>query len=589
MGKAITLQKNTEQQFRIFIESAPIAVGISRYGRTVYANAKYLGIFGFNGLDEVYGRPVTDRIVPQSRQQITEWIQRITAGLPGSREMEVEGFRKDGSHFPLYLSVTHIELDDGPADLGFFIDITERTRVAKALRESEGMFKALMDGSPVPILLADKQGKVEYVNEKFRERCGHSIEEIPTIEQWFLRVLPDPVNRVSAIAAWNAALRLVGQQGSEIHPQEFSVTCKDGTIHTFIPALSIVNEKTLAIFNDITGIKLAEESRLASETKYRRLYDSMMDAFVSVDMDGRIREFNEAYRGMLGYTSEELLKLTYVDITTDKWHAVESRIVKEQVLVRGYSDMYEKEYRKKDGTVFSVELRTFLLRDDNGKAVAMWAIVRDISGRKKYEEALEASYAKLQLVLGGVINAITMIVEIRDPYTAGHQKRVSRLAVAIAGELGLSGETIENIRIAATLHDIGKIYVPAEILSKPGTLTAIETNIVKVHPRASYDILKKIELPRSIALVALEHQERFDGSGYPRGLKGNEIIMEARVVAVADTLEAMMFRRPYREAASLEDALHEIEIQKGILYDPEVADAVQRLFRDKRFTFETGT
>jgi PAS domain S-box-containing protein/putative nucleotidyltransferase with HDIG domain len=314
----------------------------------------------------------------------------------------------------------------------------------------------------------------------------------------------------------------------------------------------------------------------------------MMDAFVSVDMDGRIREFNEAYRGMLGYTSEELLKLTYVDITPEKWHAFESQILKEQVLVHGYSDLYEKEYRKKDGTVFSIEIRIFLLRDDKGNATAMWAIVRDISGRRKSEEALEESYAKLQRVLGGIINAITAIVEIRDPYTAGHQKRVSRLAVAIAGELGLPQEMIENIRIAATLHDIGKIYVPAEILSKPGSLTDIETNIVKVHPQASYDILKKIELPRSIALVALEHQERFDGSGYPQGLKGNDIIIEARVVAVADTLEAMMFRRPYREASGLENALHEIEIQKGILYDPEVVDAVQRLFRDKRFTFETG-
>jgi putative nucleotidyltransferase with HDIG domain len=210
----------------------------------------------------------------------------------------------------------------------------------------------------------------------------------------------------------------------------------------------------------------------------------------------------------------------------------------------------------------------------------------DITERKNAEKVLKESYEKVEKSLEGIINAITMIVEIRDPYTAGHQKRVAQLAVAIAREMGLSQERIDVIRIAASLHDIGKIYVPAEILAKPGRLSHVEMDIVKTHPRASYDILKMIEFPWPVADIAHQHQERYNGTGYPQGLSNGGILLEARILAVADTIEAMTIRRPYRSAVGIEKALDLIVENKGIAYDPKVVDATVRLYRDKHFTFE---
>ena len=207
---------------------------------------------------------------------------------------------------------------------------------------------------------------------------------------------------------------------------------------------------------------------------------------------------------------------------------------------------------------------------------------------KKLEKSLEErkeNLAKLRKALGGTIQVLVAAVETRDPYTAGHQQRVAHLARAIAQEMGLSLGQIEGIRMAGAIHDIGKIAVPAEILSKPGKITETEFGIIKTHPQVGYDILKGIEFPWPVAKIVLQHQERLDGSGYPAGLKGDEIILEARILAVADVVEAMASHRPYRPALGIDRALEEISKNRGILYDADVVDACVRLFREKGFKF----
>jgi HD-GYP domain-containing protein (c-di-GMP phosphodiesterase class II) len=174
------------------------------------------------------------------------------------------------------------------------------------------------------------------------------------------------------------------------------------------------------------------------------------------------------------------------------------------------------------------------------------------------------------------------MVETRDRYTAGHQQRVTQLACAIAQELGLSNKQIQMIRMAGRLHDLGKIFIPIEILSKPGQLNEMELAIIKTHPRASYDILKNIDFPWPIADIVLQHHERTNGSGYPAGLRGEDILMEARILAVSDVVEAMSSHRPYRPALGVETALKEIVQNKGILYDPDVVNACLRVFWEKR-------
>ncbi|HET7833824.1 MAG TPA: PAS domain S-box protein [Gallionella sp.] len=188
--------------------------------------------------------------------------------------------------------------------------------------------------------------------------------------------------------------------------------------------------------------------------------------------------------------------------------------------------------------------------------------------------------------LAGTIQAIAVTVEKRDPYTAGHQRRVANLSVAIAMELGLSEERITGLRLGATIHDIGKIYVPAEILTRPGELTQMERDFIRIHPQVGYDIMKDVKLPWPVAEMILQHHERVDGSGYPHGLKGDEILLEARILTVADVTEAMMSHRPYRPSLGLDAALAEIEKYRGIYYDPDVVDACIRLFREKGFRLE---
>jgi HD-GYP domain-containing protein (c-di-GMP phosphodiesterase class II) len=182
------------------------------------------------------------------------------------------------------------------------------------------------------------------------------------------------------------------------------------------------------------------------------------------------------------------------------------------------------------------------------------------------------------------VEVATTLSEMRDPYTAGHERRVAQVAVAISAELGFDTQRQEGLRVAGYLHDIGKIMIPSEILSKPGKLSSVEFALIKGHPQASYDVLKGVEFPWPVAMVALQHHERIDGSGYPQGLKGEAILFEARIIAVADVVEAMSSHRPYRPGLGIEKALAEIERGRATAYDAEVVDACLRLFRKKGYT-----
>jgi HD-GYP domain-containing protein (c-di-GMP phosphodiesterase class II) len=202
------------------------------------------------------------------------------------------------------------------------------------------------------------------------------------------------------------------------------------------------------------------------------------------------------------------------------------------------------------------------------------------------DKALKESYDKLDKTLDAVIQTMALTVEMRDPYTAGHQHRVARLACAIAAEMGLSPEKIKGIGVVGAIHDIGKICVPAEILSKPGRITDAEFSIIKEHPRTGYDILKGIDFPWPVARSVLQHHERINGSGYPGRLSGENIILEAKILAVADVVEAMASHRPYRPSLGKDKALEEISQQKGVLYDSVVVDACLKLFNEKGFNLD---
>jgi len=213
------------------------------------------------------------------------------------------------------------------------------------------------------------------------------------------------------------------------------------------------------------------------------------------------------------------------------------------------------------------------------------------SERRIYQESLEEMVAerteKLRETLADVIHIVALTVETRDPYTAGHQRRAAELSCGIAKEMGLSEERIEGIRMAGLIHDLGKISVPAEILSKPSRLSKMEFELIKAHPQVGYDILKGIDFPWPVALITLQHHERMNGSGYPQGLKGEEILLEARILMVADVVEAISSHRPYRPGLGVDAALEEILKNRAVLYDPQVVNACVNLFSQKGFCFES--
>ena len=222
----------------------------------------------------------------------------------------------------------------------------------------------------------------------------------------------------------------------------------------------------------------------------------------------------------------------------------------------------------------------------DGADIIIKGLVLDITERKQAEEKLQDTLESLRKAVNTTIQVMISTIEARDPYTSGHQSRSADLARAIATEMGLPQEQIEGLRMAGSIHDIGKLSIPAEILSKPTKLSDLEFSMIKEHARKGYEMLKDVESPWSLAEIVYQHHERMDGSGYPRNLKEGEILMEARILSVADVVEAMASHRPYRAGLGINAALDEIEQNKGILYDPVVADACLKLFREKDFQLE---
>ena len=201
------------------------------------------------------------------------------------------------------------------------------------------------------------------------------------------------------------------------------------------------------------------------------------------------------------------------------------------------------------------------------------------------EKTKDQLIKEMHKIIEGTVNIITKVVEIRDPYSMGHQQRVSKLAMAIAQEMKLSQDKINGTKIASLVHDIGKVNLPTEIISKPSKLIEVEFNLIKNYPKVGYDILKKVDFPWPIAEIVLQHQEKIDGSGYPRGLKGDKICIEAKILGVANVVEAMSSYKSYRPALSIDEALAEISKNKNILFDPQVVDTCIKLFKEKDFKF----
>ena len=252
---------------------------------------------------------------------------------------------------------------------------------------------------------------------------------------------------------------------------------------------------------------------------------------------------------------------------------------------RNYFMKQQLEIERENVSRINQELEDRVIKRTEDYQIVNRALEEKIAEHTRMEEELHRTLDILKRSVGTTIQVMVAAVEARDPYTAGHQLRSAHLACAIGAEMGLSQEKIEGIRMACSIHDIGKLSIPAEILTKPSKLTDIEFSLIREHSGSGYEMLKDVESPWPLAKVIGQHHERMDGSGYPQKLKGDEILIEARILAVSDVVESMASHRPYRPALGIEAALEEIENNKGILYDVAVADACLTLFREKNYQF----
>lgn len=352
----------------------------------------------------------------------------------------------------------------------------------------------------------------------------------------------------------------------------------------------VANDIAFALYNieQEEARKRVERNLQLSENRYRSLSDNVPVALFRSDPeeDGTFVSANPTMARMFGYDSvESLMAHTTSTIFPDE---TQRSALLEEIARTGSVEDYTILMKRMDGSTFwaSIFARPYYSDEEITDSYMIDGIISDITDRVTSARELKDSMIKLRKAINGTVSSMGRLVDMKDPYTSGHQKDVSELACAIAAEMGLEQNLIDSLKIAGALHDIGKLSIPSEILSKPGPMNDLELALMKTHPRAGYDILKTIEFPWPVADIVLQHHERLDGSGYPIGLKGDEIRLEARILAVADVIEATSSHRPYRASQGITTALEHIKENAGILYDPEIVKHCLCLFREKDYRFK---
>jgi PAS domain S-box-containing protein/putative nucleotidyltransferase with HDIG domain len=482
--------------------------------------------------------------------------------------------------------------------LGICVDVTDRKKAEETLRVREAQYNLLSEHTSDTVWLMDMDLNITYHSPSVEKLRGYTAQEIIGMPL-DKHVTPESL-KVAAESYLNEMSRVEADPDyNPILTFELEYTCKDGSTVWTENKFSVIRDENgnpasiLGEARDITDRRKTDELLRKSEAQYRLLADHTTDFVVLMDMDLNPLYQSPSAEKHTGLTHKELMELP-----------VEKRIVPESLKVA--AEMFLEELPKikadldynpiltldleifrADGTTLWSENKFSVIRDENRNPISILGEARDITERRSAEEKLLKSYESLKKTLNDAINTMVKIVELRDPYTAGHQQKVADLATAIARAMKLEDSQVDQIRTAAVIHDIGKMYVPSDILSKPGKLSNIEFGLIKTHSQSGYNIVKGMDLPSSVADAILQHHERLDGSGYPAGLKGEDMILEAKILSVADVIEAMASHRPYRSAPGLDKALEEISNNRGKLYDPDVVDACLELFRNGQFEFKS--
>ncbi len=751
--------RESEQRFRTLFEEAPHAIGMGRAGKLIQVNRRYTEMFGFREPAELIGRSFTELWAAESLPRVEERARQQEMGVFTPVELRGLARRRNGEEFPALLQAGKVELADGPAMLGYLVDMTELREAEEALRLSEERFRSFFDLPLVGMGVGTIERKIVAVNNRLCEILGYTREELLGAD-WSVATQGE-----DAGADRGAFERMLsGESGVYSATRQF--VRKDGkTIWTAISAACIRDQAgkpsmICCVMEDISEKKAAEEAIRLAEREYRSIFEEAPEGIFKLGADSRLQSISPGGARMLGYDSSEEAAHTMREglhcwVSRDERSAFIERLEQE-----GQVQDLECAWRQRDGTPFFASVTARRISDEKGRAAYYQGFFQDITERKhleselrqhlrevlllsemnrallkaESEEELLSEYCRIAVEAGGyrmawvgiahpgtnrqvtpvahygaengylsrakvmldggefskgptgraialkspqvtediasdpgmapfrdealsrgfssiiavpfqlsadsvgcltayadttrkwseaerrlvdqfaaalgygirtvrtaaekeqyerdlmtsleqTIQVIAETVDQRDPYTAGHQRRVADLATRIAQKMGLAEERIQGLGLAATIHDLGKMGVPAEILTKPGKLTPTQISLIREHVQMGYDIIRNVKFPWPIADIVRQNHERLDGSGYPQGLKGEEILLEARILAVADVTEAMASHRPYRESLGTDAALEEIVRRRGKYFDADVVEACLSVFREDGYVF----
>lgn len=425
------------------------------------------------------------------------------------------------------------------------------------------------------IYVVDLHGKILHVNRAFCAMLGYPREELErcNVRDWDASFNPE---------LWHAGLQELSDQRKVVHTK---YRRKDGSAVQVEVAVAVSyvggNAVVHCACRDVTDACCARDALAESELRFGSLTQQSI-AGVYIIQDDVLVYANPRLAGMFGYATEsDLMGRKVQEFVSRNWQDEVLGNMNRRLAGDCHRTRLQFVALHRDGSEFEVSVDGTVSSYQGRPALV--GLIEDLSDRQKTADALKDYVSKLELAVLGTVQMASSMVEMRDPYTAGHERRVGEIAAAVGKKMQLDSHCIDGLRIIGQVHDIGKIGIPAEILSKPGRLSRSEMELIREHSQKGYEILKSVEYPWPVADAVLQHHERMDGSGYPQGLAGDAIHIEARIMAVADTIEAMSAHRPYRAGLGVDAALREIERGSGIEYDAATAEACLALFRDDHF------
>jgi PAS domain S-box-containing protein/putative nucleotidyltransferase with HDIG domain len=627
--------REDEAKFRAVVEQNVAGVMMIRQDATIaYINPYWARLNGYDA-DETLGHSIFEYIPAAEQPRVREELTKQFSG-GGFVQLATSMLAKDGHVVDILVNASAGIYEEQAVSIAVLLDITERKRAEERLEESEERFRLLVEEAPDAILLYDfDQNRFIGANKAAERLFGTGRDEIlgHGPQHFYAPAQPDGVPTEQSLDRHNQQV-LAGQ---EVTFERRIVTAagEERLCQVTLVRLSAATARLMrASFVDVTAQQQAELAMQRLNRTLRTLSRGNEVVVRATDEAELLREmcqtivetggYRMAWVGMVDHDAGKSVRPVasagetgdYLERARVTWAeeargqgpiGVAIRSGEPQNVQNLIADPRMAPWRASAERLGFAAAAAFPLADRGGvfAALAIYAgethafdagalnLLQELADDLAYGiQALrdrangEAAERRWRAGLEATIGALASAAEMRDPYTAGHQQRVARLAVAIARELQLPEQQIEGLYLAGIVHDVGKINVPAEILSNPGRLSEAQYQLVREHAEAGYAILKGVDFPWPLAEIVRQHHERLDGSGYPRGLKGDEILPEAQILSVADVVESMLTHRPYRPARGRDAALAEIEKGKGAMFDPAAVDACLALFRENGFRFE---